>query len=50
VAAIEELLLRVAWLADTVHMEELDLNPVVVYPPGDGLLALDVRVAVRPGA
>jgi len=45
-AAIEDLLLRVSWLADTVQIAEMDLNPVVVYPPGEGLLAIDVRGAI----
>jgi acetate---CoA ligase (ADP-forming) len=46
-AALEELLLRVSWLADNVEISEMDLNPVVVYPEGEGTIALDVRVAVR---
>lgn len=45
-AAIEDLLLRVSWLADTVQIAEMDLNPIVVHPPGKGLLAIDVRVAI----
>lgn len=48
IPALEELLLRVSWLADTVAIEEMDLNPVVAYEPGAGLLVLDARVAVRP--
>ncbi len=46
-SALEDLILRVSWLAETVHIEEMDLNPVVVYEPGAGLVALDVRVAIR---
>jgi len=45
--AIAELLRRVSWLAETVHLEEMDLNPVVVYPDGEGLVAVDVRIALR---
>jgi acetyltransferase len=48
VGAIEDLLLRVSWLAETVHIEEMDLNPVIVYPRGEGALAIDVRVSLRP--
>lgn len=50
VIALEELILRVSWLAEAVHLAEMDLNPVAVYGPGEGLLVLDARVAVRPSA
>lgn len=46
IPALEDLLLRVSWLADTVEIEEMDLNPVVAYEPGAGLLVLDARVAI----
>jgi acetate---CoA ligase (ADP-forming) len=49
VAALEQLLLRVALLADRVpEILELDLNPVRVLPKGQGALALDARVRVGP--
>jgi acyl-CoA synthetase (NDP forming) len=48
ITALEDLLLRVSWLADTVAIDEMDLNPVVAYEPGAGLLVLDARVAIRP--
>ncbi len=48
ITAIEDLLLRVSWLAEEVpEIEEMDLNPVRVFPPGQGLLPVDVRVHVR---
>src|SRR5690606_29316236 len=48
VGALEDLLLRVSWLARLVPaIEEMDLNPVRVFPRGEGLLALDARVHVR---
>jgi acyl-CoA synthetase (NDP forming) len=48
IAAVEDLLLRVSWLAEEVpEIDEMDLNPVRVFPPGQGLLPLDVRVYVR---
>ena len=46
--AIEDLLLRVSWLADTVRIREMDLNPVTVYEASEGLLVVDVRVALLP--
>jgi len=48
ITAVEDLLLRVSWLAEEVpEIDEMDLNPVRVFPPGQGLLPLDVRVYVR---
>jgi acyl-CoA synthetase (NDP forming) len=45
--ALEEVILRVAALADTVpEIAELDLNPVVASP--QGVLALDAKVRLRP--
>jgi len=48
VAAIEGLLLRVSRLVEEVpQIAEMDLNPVMVYPAGQGMAVVDVRVAVR---
>jgi acyl-CoA synthetase (NDP forming) len=45
--AIEELLLRVARLAEEVpEISEIDLNPVVAFPPGQGCFIVDARVRV----
>jgi acetyl coenzyme A synthetase (ADP forming)-like protein len=47
VSALEDVILRVAALADTVpEVAELDLNPVVASPRG--VLALDAKVRLRP--
>jgi acyl-CoA synthetase (NDP forming) len=47
VSAIEQLLLRVARLVEEVpEIAELDLNPVVVFPPGGGCKILDARIRV----
>jgi acetyl coenzyme A synthetase (ADP forming)-like protein len=47
VAALEELILRVGALVDDVHeIGELDLNPVIVLPEGQGVCLVDVRVRV----
>jgi len=49
-AALREVVLRVARLAEEVaEVAELDLNPVVALPPGDGAVVLDARIRVaRP--
>jgi acetyl coenzyme A synthetase (ADP forming)-like protein len=48
VPAIEDLLLRVSRLVESVpQIAEMDLNPVMVYPAGQGIAVVDVRVAVR---
>jgi acyl-CoA synthetase (NDP forming) len=51
-AALTDMLLRVARLADDVpEIAELDLNPVLARPPGQGAVALDARMLVkRPAA
>jgi acyl-CoA synthetase (NDP forming) len=47
VDALEQLLLRVACLADELHeVAEMDLNPVTVS--ARGAVAVDVKVRVRP--
>ena len=49
IAAIEELLLRVARLVEEVpEISELDLNPVIALPPGQGCLIVDARIRVEP--
>jgi acyl-CoA synthetase (NDP forming) len=45
--AVREVLLRVAFLADELpQISELDLNPVIALPPGQGALAADARIRV----
>jgi len=47
VAAVEEVLLRVALLADEVpQLAEMDLNPLIASP--DGVVAVDVRIRLAP--
>jgi acyl-CoA synthetase (NDP forming) len=47
VAALEELILRVGALVDNIHeIGELDLNPVILLPEGQGVCLVDVRVRV----
>jgi hypothetical protein len=42
------MLLRIARLADEVpEIVELDLNPVLARPPGQGAVSLDARMHVR---
>lgn len=49
IPAIEELLLRVARLVEEVpEIEELDLNPVIALPPGQGCVVVDARIRVKP--
>jgi acetyl coenzyme A synthetase (ADP forming)-like protein len=49
IAAIENLLLRVARLVEEVaEIAELDLNPVIALPPGQGCLIIDARIRVAP--
>jgi acetyl coenzyme A synthetase (ADP forming)-like protein len=45
IAAVEELLLQLAALADLVpRIAEIDLNPVIVHPDGEGITLVDARV------
>ncbi|HZM00145.1 MAG TPA: acetate--CoA ligase family protein, partial [Planctomycetota bacterium] len=47
-AALVDMLLRVGRMADEVpELAELDLNPVLARPPGQGAVALDARMLVR---
>jgi acetyl coenzyme A synthetase (ADP forming)-like protein len=49
IAALEEILLRVSTLVDQ-HPEiaDMDLNPVKVLPPGEGICVVDARMRIRP--
>ena len=48
VPALRDTLLRVAQVVEDVpHVAELELNPILALPPGQGALALDARVRVR---
>lgn len=50
IAALEELILRVSQMLDEhPEIEEMDLNPIKVMPPGHGCLVVDARVSVRRG-
>src|SRR5262249_1344016 len=50
VDALAEILLRVSRLAEEVpEIVELDLNPVMVLPVGQGCRIVDARVRVGPG-
>ena len=45
VAALEQLLLKLGALAEAVpRIAEIDLNPVLVHPAGEGVLLIDARV------
>jgi acetyltransferase len=45
VAAIEKLLIAVSQMAiDLPEIAEMDLNPVIVYPQGQGIKVVDVRI------
>ncbi|HLZ10554.1 MAG TPA: acetate--CoA ligase family protein, partial [Chloroflexota bacterium] len=49
--ALRDVLLRVSKLVDDVpEVAELDLNPVVVRPAGDGAYTLDARIRLGPPA
>ena len=49
IPAIEDLLLRVARLVEEVpEISELDLNPIIALPPGQGCLIVDARIHVTP--
>lgn len=48
VAAIEATLLRISQLvSDCAEIAEMDVNPLRVFEPGQGALALDARISVR---
>lgn len=49
VRAVKDTILRVAQLVEDVpQIEEMDLNPVIVRRPGDGVVVVDVRIRVAP--
>lgn len=49
--ALEEVLERVSQFAiDLPEVAELDLNPLIVRPRGSGVVAVDARVVLGPGA
>jgi len=49
IPAVEDLLLRVARLVEEVpEIAELDLNPVMVLPPGRGCQIVDARIRIGP--
>ena len=48
IAALEELLLRISRLVEQVpEISELDLNPIMALPPGEGCKVVDARIRVR---
>src|SRR5947208_523039 len=51
VKAVQDALLRLAQLvSDFEAIQEIDLNPVVVFPEGDGYKTVDARIALAPPA
>jgi acyl-CoA synthetase (NDP forming) len=49
IPAVEDVLLRVARLVEEVpEISELDLNPVIALPPGQGCVIIDSRIRVAP--
>jgi len=49
IPALRDALLRVSALIDDLpEIAEMDLNPVKVLPPGQGLCVVDLRMRVRP--
>jgi acetate---CoA ligase (ADP-forming) len=49
IEAAELALLRVSALLEAVpELAEMDLNPVIVLPPGEGVMVVDARIRVRP--
>lgn len=49
VAALQDALLRISVLVEVLpELAEMDLNPVKVFPPGEGLRVVDARMRVRP--
>jgi acetate---CoA ligase (ADP-forming) len=48
-AAVEELLLRIsALIEDLPEIQELDLNPLIALPRGEGCIVADARISVAP--
>jgi len=51
VAAVAECLLRLSQLAcEHAQTKELDVNPLIVYPRGQGAVMADARIILGPGA
>ncbi len=51
IPAVEELLLRVSALIEAVpELAEMDLNPVKVLAPGEGVVVVDARIRLEPKA
>ena len=51
VEAIEEVLLRISWLAEEIlEINELDLNPVFALPEGQGCKIVDARIRIDSSA
>jgi acetyltransferase len=49
--AVLDVLLRIAQLADDVpQLAEIEINPLRVFPEGDGAIAVDARIRVEAGA
>jgi acyl-CoA synthetase (NDP forming) len=47
VVALEQIILRVGALVEDIHeIGELDLNPVIVLPEGQGVVLVDARIRV----
>jgi acyl-CoA synthetase (NDP forming) len=47
-AALIEMIVKVSWLvADNDTITELDLNPVMVRPKGQGCVAVDFKFALK---
>lgn len=47
VAALEDMLLRVSRLVEEVpYIQEMDMNPVLAMPPGQGCRVIDARILV----
>jgi acyl-CoA synthetase (NDP forming) len=47
ITAVEDVLLRIARLVEEVpEISELDLNPVIALPPGQGCIIIDTRIRV----
>jgi succinyl-CoA synthetase beta subunit len=47
--ALQDTLVRVSYLAMHVqgHLAEVDINPLMVLPPGQGVMAADALVVFR---
>ncbi|MCP9443231.1 MAG: acetate--CoA ligase family protein [Nitrospira sp.] len=47
--ATEEVLLRIAQLVEMIcELSELDPNPILVLPPGQGCRIVDARIRIEP--